>query len=137
MSKVYPFAVVALLLLLPELSVAEDHHRHTGYSDAAVQDAIRRGVDYILSTQKADGSWGNHDREKHPTAETAVVCYALLQCGESPQHPQLEKALQWLIDTEDRTTYSLAMRCCAWAAANRSTKNKYLKQLQKEADLLV
>jgi hypothetical protein len=51
-------------------------------------DAIKRGVDYLVRAQAANGEWSAHG-----IGSTAVVGLALLECGVAPEDPVIVKAL--------------------------------------------
>lgn len=132
------------------------------FSDPAVREAIAKGVAYLLSTQKDDGSWVGHQADKYPAGGTALVVLALLEAGQNPQEARMKKALEFLqktmdpnalppADTKkddkkdddkpagllDHKTYSVSLRAAAWQAANRTTSNKYRNELQRDVELLV
>jgi hypothetical protein len=113
-------------------------------TEEAVEKAIRRGVEYLWSQQRMDGSWPPYGEERgvdnynyHATGPGAMAVYALLETGEPPQSDRMAKALAWLNRTRAERTYSVAARCCVWQLANRKTRNKYQKQLLREGRFLV
>ncbi len=53
-----------LLLVAPSVAVGEVPTAKPAVSQAAVDAAIRRGVDFLMSHQNADGSWGGPTRTK-------------------------------------------------------------------------
>lgn len=60
-----------------------------------VRTSIERGVRYLYTQQnKADGSWIEHASQ--PGGVTALATLALLNCGEDPKHPQLQRAIEYL-----------------------------------------
>src|SRR4029077_5182071 len=83
--------------------------------------AVRRGVDWLLAMQNADGGWAAFDRDitlevltKVPFADhnamldpscpdiTARVLEALGQFGYRPGNPQVDRALAFLEETQDQ-----------------------------------
>jgi len=132
--------IAALVLLVPaSMSVAQ-------FSDKAVEEAIKKGTAFLLQEQQKDGSWGRFiaDPKAGPanphyqvTGPTALAAYALMECDVSPQNPQIAKALEWLGEQKEDHTYSLALRANAWLAANRTTKAKYIRPLEKDVGVLV
>ncbi len=58
-----------------------------------VNQAIGKGVKYLLKTQLKDGSWGG---KNHPGGYTALPGLALLECGVDRDHPAVQKAAAYL-----------------------------------------
>ena len=58
--------------------------------------AVKRGVDYLLGTQLADGSWYGRWGMNYIYGTWSVLC-ALNACGLGRDHPAMRKAAQWLI----------------------------------------
>jgi len=109
------------------------------FSDEAVEKAIERGVKFLLSQQRENGSWppfGEPGQNYHASGPTALATYALLESGISPQDERMAKALDWMAQTPENMTYSLGLRCSAWQIANVTTRKKYYKLLAKEARML-
>jgi len=102
---------------------------------AAVDKTIRAGMDYLYSRQNADGSWGAAPQEAE--VQTPAAAYALLDVGVSPQDPRLDKALLWMCQTPARSARARALRCLAWARADRSTGGKYAKFLDKDLEAMI
>jgi hypothetical protein len=85
-----------------------------------VDTAIAKAVKYLYAKQK-DGNW-ERVQKRNPTTkpqdrtggqwggETALVTYALLAAGESPQNPRLAKSIDFLKGAELVGTYALALR---------------------------
>ena len=72
-----------------------------------VERAIRRGFEYLDSTQRADGSWlplwfGNqfHHAEENPTYGTARVLAAYRDAGRLDS-PSAGRGLEWLRDSQN------------------------------------
>ena len=85
-----------LLGLALSVSAPQEHSRK-----AAIDDAIRRGVDYLVSKQ-VDGAWSYSGRAR-PGA-TALAAFALLKSGVAPSHPSVSQAVAWLaVQRVDRT----------------------------------
>ncbi len=109
-----------------------------GFSNEAVQRAIKAGIEYLWSCQGGDGSWppyGGHNR--YPTGTTALAAYALLAAGVSPLEERMAKALDFLAETETNKTYGLGLRCQAWYLANKETGGKYMEPFKKDLKLLL
>jgi squalene-hopene/tetraprenyl-beta-curcumene cyclase len=77
-------------------------------------EAVRRGVDYLLGTQLADGSWYGRWGMNYIYGTWSVLC-ALNACGLDGDHPAMRKAAEWLTSIqnedggwgEDGTSYKL------------------------------
>lgn len=85
-----------------------------GPTDAEIRDSIRRGVDFLLSAQNANGSWGSATRTKSlniyapvpgahdafRTATTSLVMSALIETAD--ERPEVQAALgrgeTWLLE---------------------------------------
>ena len=104
-------------------------------SDRAVDQAIKGGVRYLWSLQKADGSFPGHGG--YPAGPGSLIVYALLESGVNPQEPRMVKALNWLATIETDRTYTLGIRCQVWLAANRGTAGKYRKNLKADVQMLI
>ncbi len=91
------------------------------FTDEQVESAIDKAVAYLWSQQKEDGHWGEFGRNgrDYPVGHTAIICYALLESGESTQSPKMAKALKWLSEQETDWVYGLAFRANAFYAASR------------------
>ena len=109
------------------------------FSDAAVEAAIEKGIKYLFSKQKSDGSWQHFTGhvQHQPSGPTGLCVYALLDSGVSVQDPRIVKALGWLQKHPTAMTYSSACQANAWLAANRQSNGKYRKELYRDARLLV
>jgi hypothetical protein len=93
-----------------------------------VNAAIKRGVEFLYSIQKQDGSWENVPAPagKEPANPqggqwggfTSMATYALLAAGENPQDPRLAKAIDWLLNptNADRMigNYACGLRAQVW-----------------------
>jgi squalene-hopene/tetraprenyl-beta-curcumene cyclase len=62
---------------------------------AGHQDAVRRGVDYLLREQRDDGSWWGRWGVNHVYG-TAAVLPALEAAGIPPEHEAVRRAVGWL-----------------------------------------
>jgi squalene-hopene/tetraprenyl-beta-curcumene cyclase len=73
-----------------------------GREGMAQHDATRRGIDWLLREQEADGSWFGRWGANHVYGTGAVVP-ALVEGGLSPGHPAVRRAVAWLerVQNED------------------------------------
>ncbi|MFP4139877.1 MAG: DUF4159 domain-containing protein [Phycisphaerae bacterium] len=104
-----------------------------------VDEAIAKAQEYLFSKQNKDGSWDEFKAwgHKYPVGPTAMITYALLESGVSPQDSRLKKALYWLVEADTDQTYELAFRASAYRAAMKSTKGLYRKPLRRDMAVLV
>ena len=86
-----------------------------GATTAEIRKAIDKGKAYLYSVQK-DGKWELSEKPpaRQNTGETALVLYALLASGESPNEPRLAQAIEFLKKTPTTGTYALGVRCQVW-----------------------
>jgi squalene-hopene/tetraprenyl-beta-curcumene cyclase len=65
-------------------------------------DEVRRGLDWLLAEQEADGSWFGRWGVNHIYG-TAAALPALEACGLEPEHPAMRRAIAWLdsVQNED------------------------------------
>lgn len=85
-----------------------------------VEQAIRDGIRFIKSEQRADGSWPDADgRARHGT--TALATLALLTAGVPTNDPNVDAALNFLNRfnaAQLGKTYTVALQTMAFAAAD-------------------
>ena len=107
--------------------------------DEAVQKAIDKGVAYIWSQRRDDGTWPPHGggRGAYTVGPTALAAYALLESGVSPQEERMAKTIEWLAKNDDNMNYSVDLRCQVWLIVNRQTRNKYIKEFEADVKALV
>ena len=126
-----------VLAFLSVFLVAAGAARAAKFSDQAVQNAVKRGVAYLLKAQQANGSWGDKGEHGNQTGRTALATYALLESGMDPQNDRIKKALYWVGRCPNEIgTYSLGLRCVMWEAANRRANGRYRKVLHHDAKQL-
>lgn len=85
--------------------------------DASIKGAIR----FLKGEQRGDGSWDEYLGDTYPMGTSALVTLALLTAGESPDDPQMQKALAHLERRDARQLrkiYCVALQTMAFAAAD-------------------
>jgi len=80
-----------------------------------VRQAIQRGADFLLSQQRADGSWP--DMIGQPGGVTALCTLALLNAGVEPDRDPMRAALNCLRKIEPERTYVVALQTMVFARA--------------------
>jgi len=76
-----------------------------------VNAAVDRGVTWLLSKQKDDGSWGNFSDGwsfKYESGLTALSLLALMNSGVSKYKKPVEKGFEYLLVRRPRQTYEIA-----------------------------
>jgi hypothetical protein len=76
-----------------------------------VQNAIRRGCDYLLGEQNQRGGWD--EMMQYPGGVTALCTLALLNSGVEPSNPKIQKALDYLRAIEPTKVYSVSLQTMA------------------------
>jgi hypothetical protein len=84
-------------------------------SPEEVNRAVQRGVDYLKSRQRRDGSWPGY--ENYPGGTTALVTLALLSCDVPTDDPRIALALAHLRRIEPSQTYVVALQTMVFAEA--------------------
>jgi len=97
----------------------------------AVNEAIERGVIYLLQTQLLDGSWA-YEQANYRNGQTALAVYALLKSGLRPSHPAIRRALAFLAVRPPIKTYSLVCQMLALYSTKRASDRALLAQLGAE-----
>mgnify|MGYP005839644419 CR=1 FL=1 len=127
MSSRMHIAVAAMVLACAGLARAATPQQ--------VEDAIRRGVQWIYSQQNDQGNW---ERVPAPTGAkkgyvveegqwgglTSMATLALLAAGEDPKDPRVEKAVRFCRDSKIVGIYALGLRAQIWAYLPRTDANK-------------
>lgn len=70
--------------------------------------AIERGVQYLRRAQTPNGRWNDIDAQ--PGGVTALCALALLNCGVSPDDPQMVKSLNYLRLLPPSRTYATSLQ---------------------------
>ncbi len=115
MSSARPRVWVLLLLLLAPAASVHAQEREDVSSERlarGIDDALARGVDYLLATQQRDGSWANF-AEGFAGGQTALSLTALLHAGLDPGHPAIQRGFAALEQTDPQRTYALSCQLIA------------------------
>ena len=98
--------------------------RWEGVPSQAVNEAIDRGVKFLIDRQYADGSWGVHP--EYGAGHTAYTVYTLLKCGVPPAHPAVQRAMSFVRSRPADYTYSLSCRILALCALHAEQDRELL-----------
>ena len=91
-----------------------------GVTSEQVERAIRDGIRFLKSQQRADGSWPEIE-EKANTGTTSLVALALMTAGEKADSPPIRAALEHLRNfgpNQLRNTYAISLQTMVFAAAD-------------------
>jgi hypothetical protein len=108
---------------------------------ADLERAIEKAQLYLLSRQVKDGSWETVDRKianggvgakkadgRPWGVHTAVAVYALLESGKSPDDPQMQSAIKFLLQAPIESTYALGFDSQIAAYIPEKQAKEFLKR---------
>ncbi|MBI5723043.1 MAG: DUF4159 domain-containing protein [Planctomycetes bacterium] len=136
-------ALAALGMICPaQPARAQQANARVELTAANVETAINKAVQYLLSQQRADGSWEPHVGSllTQTDGPTAMCIYAIVASDKNlAKDPRITRALDWLVKPENQAklTYSTAFRCLAWHTVNKHLDNKYQKNLAADVETLI
>ncbi len=124
--RLWPLVAALLMALTPGRTWADPRP----VTDARVQEAMKAMKVFLYANQDSSGGWDSTYSHTHayPGAMTSLVTLALLVAGESPQQPQLARAIELLRAAEPLGTYQVALRAHVWA----QLPDEYLGLLSKD-----
>lgn len=108
-----------------------------------VEQSIEKARKLLLAVQK-DGNWEAVPRRKADGdllegsqwgGPTALITYALLAAGQSPQDPQMVKAAEFLRNADMIGTYAVGMRAQVWRYFPR--RKEFQDALKRDRDILL
>ncbi|MFB3894281.1 MAG: DUF4159 domain-containing protein [Phycisphaerae bacterium] len=99
-------------------------------TDAQVDRAIRRGVDYLYSSQAADGSWDTRYKQLYPGGAEALAVLAALAAGDKPDARQIKSAVDYIGKAQPMTVYARATRCVLYARLGKDYAGKLNEDVQ-------
>ncbi len=102
-----------------------------GLNQMAVNAAIDRGVDYLISQQYLDGSWPGYSG--YGVGLSALNLFALAESGLPRDHPAIRRALSYLDAHPAKHVYSLGCEMLARAQLDRGDQVEILRH---EAELM-
>ena len=106
-----------------------------GPSPESVNAAIERGVGFLLRSQNRDGSFGVDLNERgvvwHDLRDgsTALAVYTLLKCGFASDHPALQRATTFLLESRPHHTYATGVLLHAFGALGDARNKKRMQEL--------
>jgi hypothetical protein len=93
-----------------------------------IDEAIRRGVAWLLDRQLYDGSWAG-EQDAYRSGMTALVANTLLHCGVSPRRQAVLQAFENLSALPAERTYSVACQVLALTALGDPARRAELEGL--------
>jgi len=99
--------LLGLLALAPPSLAASPPKAAPAADAGAIDEAIRRGVEYLLRMQRIDGSWSNNTADC--TGFTALCALALFKAGLPADHPAIERALNYISNRKVARTYDVSV----------------------------
>lgn len=100
---------------------------------ASINNAIDRGVEYLIGRQLIDGSWSDV-QNGYRNGATSLALYTLLKSGVPRQHPAIQKGLEYLRSYPSEKTYSASCELLALAALDDP---EYLPWIEERAEDLM
>lgn len=97
-----------------------------------IDQAIDRGVQYLIEQQFRDGSWGVHG--EFLGGRTGLCLYTLLQCGVPREHSVVQRAVARLDAIEPETTYATACMILAYDALRDGREDRIESWVKKLVD---
>ncbi|MDP6538338.1 MAG: hypothetical protein QF903_04380 [Planctomycetota bacterium] len=111
----------------------EAEHASLAALRAPINRAIDEGVEYLLRRQQRDGSW-DYRLSTYPNGGTSLALYTLQKCGLRPDHPSIERGLQFLARRSPRKTYSAGCQLLALGATGDPAHADWAREI---VDLLM
>lgn len=103
-----------------------------------VNEAIKKGLEYLLKQQNPDGTFKGNYARSYPLGYNALGALTLVKCGASLKHPSVRNAYRNLSGQPLKKTYSVGLYLMALEAKYYNKKNieKYKeKKKKKRSDL--
>ena len=111
---------VTSILTLIVIAIGQATIASAAVTREEVERALRSGVRYLKSQQRADGSW-SEAVDDAPSGTTSLVTLALLTAGEPANSPTIARALTFLRELgpeQLNNTYAVSLQTMALAAAD-------------------
>ncbi|CAN5375196.1 DUF4159 domain-containing protein [soil metagenome] len=102
-----------------------------------VDDAIKKAIDVLYSTQKGDNWENGAGGDKQETGLTALVVYGLLAAGEKPQTPKIAAAIEYLKKNPTKGIYALGLRAQVWNLIPHDKDESVRNAIKGDAVLLL
>ncbi len=120
----------SLFLGLLYLGLAALPCRAGRISQKKINQAIDKGVDYLLRSQFPDGSFKMYSN--YPVGSTALAMYTLLKCGLAPDHQAVKRAEAYILSREEKKTYTYGCVLLALSAQDPKGHKARIFSMAKE-----
>jgi hypothetical protein len=84
-------------------------------TEAQLDRAIRRGLDYLYKVQRPRGEWVSSHSRRHPGGTTSLALLAALASGEDAARKELTAALTYVGGVQPGTVYARSLRAMVYA----------------------
>ncbi len=92
---------------------------------ASIDEAIRRGAEFLIRMQRVDGSWSGN--KQNAPGFTALCSLALLKSGIGTDHQALVRAINYLSHNQPVQTYDTAVLCQLLECVDPETHRKWIE----------
>lgn len=126
--------VVPALLFAAALAAAAPRPVYAAdVTDEAVNTAMKRGVEYLLSTRNPEGNWEAgtnfvNEMTKAHGGQTCLALYALLRVGEmgedprlAPRSKELAPTVKWVVNLAPDSVYAASLQASCLALMPKET----------------
>ncbi len=93
-----------------------------------INEAIDKGVEWLLQQQRRDGSWDNH-RHTFPTGQTALSVYTLLKSGVPRTHAAIQRGIANMKSQKAEMVYSVGCQLLALGATHDPAHREHIAEL--------
>jgi len=137
------------------------------WDDDPIEEAIKKGIEYLRSKQGADGSFdykhGSHllktpsgykntpaiikmlggtlqlplEKAESSVGASALAVYAMLKADVDIKDSTIQKGMQFITSTDCRNVYAIGVRCNTYAEAEKHARGKHMKFMQHDARRLI
>ena len=125
------YLVLALMLGILPLSAAADKPSNADSKSSnaeRVDDAIRKGVEYLIRIQRLDGSWNSYNHGTN-IGTTALCALSLRKAGLEKDHPAIRKAINLLHYYHPTRTYDVSVLTALLEAVDPVEHKGWIEQL--------
>jgi len=113
------------------LAAGIDEAQETRIEKQDVDNAVRRGLEYLLRKQWIDGSWSREGRSYIP-GYTALCTLALVKSGIPQDHPSIQKAMNFLSHYHAQRTYDVAVLLVLLEYMDSTTYKPWIQRLAQQ-----
>ena len=109
----------------------DSHRAEVAELQPQIDEAIDRGVDFLLSTQLRDGSW-SYEQHYFATGQTALCAYTLMKSGLPTSHGAVQRALAFVRAMRPTMVYAVGAQLMALAEAGNPADLPLIEDLAKD-----